>query len=227
MRKIRKLCHLSIKYKTWHDAIEAAQGPHPKYNSSKNEFYWDVVMNLLHCQGGLCAYTEMLLCSDEMFNQGKWSDGCYAINPEFKPQTKGQLEHFDRTLKDKKAWLWNNLFMVDTDINTKVKGTHSVDPILKPDADDYDEFQKLDYDFAEHIFIANVHLPEDIRARVTTMIITLGINFGPVKAARRRCLERIVKLIEFGIESWSTISVDEFPTACEMLRRRLNNSITP
>ena len=65
MRKINKNKILSTKYKEWEEQLEQNKQNHPEYASSKNEFYNDVVMNLLNAQGGLCAYTEMRLCSEK------------------------------------------------------------------------------------------------------------------------------------------------------------------
>jgi hypothetical protein len=219
MRRIDKTCSLSTAYKTWHDECEANGLPHPKYTSSSHRFYWDVVMNLLHCQGGLCAYTEIALCDPALFHPTNWQNGQYVAATAGKPQTNGQLEHFDGNLKEVRGWLWDNFFMVDTDVNTKVKSVHAVDQILKPDAPDYNPFGKLEYDAATHMFIPRTDLPEDIKARIKNMLITLGINFGPVTTQRRIYLTPILKAIKFGIDSWESANVEQFPTAFEMIKR--------
>src|SRR4051812_3748199 len=105
---------LSLTYKQWHDAMEATGENHPPYTSA-HQYYLDVVMNLLHCQGGLCAYTEVLLCGEADCEPGRWADGRYPV--AVRPEARGHLEHFDRALKDTKGWLWSNLFVVDSDVN--------------------------------------------------------------------------------------------------------------
>ncbi len=80
--------------------MEASGNPHRKYRSSSG-FYWDIVMQLHHCQKGLCAYTEIELCDDELFAAVCWKDGQYDGHPG-NPGRFGQLEHFDASLKSKK-----------------------------------------------------------------------------------------------------------------------------
>ena len=142
-------------------------------------------MNLFHCQNGLCAYTERRLCPKEYYEVSKWKDGKYLSPPI--PQINGQLEHFDESLKSKKAdeqgrkdWLWDNFFMVHSDTNTK-KGAKSVDVILKPDSPDYDPFKLLAYSPETHLYFAHPDLEKSIQKRVNNMILILGINFGAVQ----------------------------------------------
>ncbi len=160
----------------------------------------------------------MRLCQPEAFSPEYWKDGRYAVKA---PEFFGHLEHFDEALKERKPWLWSNLFMVDSDVNTKVKGKQVADSILKPDSDSYDAFRLLEYDMQTHFFIANTDLPEDERQRITVMIDTLGINFGQVKDRRRKCLTRQLKMIEFGLADWDE-SPDEFVTAFAMCKRDQN-----
>jgi len=218
MRRIHKTCNLSTVYKAWQDGIEASGQPHPPYRSSNDDYYWDVAMNLYHCQGGLCAYTEMLLCSPELYQANRWQNGRYAESAEGNPNVKGQLEHFYKELKQNRGWLWDNFFMVDSDVNTKVKKSHVVDPILKPDAADYNEFEKLEYDMSKHVFIPNSGLPEAVRERINEMILILGINYDPIRELRRIYFSRILKMIEFKIETWDSINPEMFPTAYAMMR---------
>lgn len=214
MRRIVKTCHLSTVYKNWHDALEAGNSDHPEY-SAAHQYYVDVVMNLLHCQNGLCAYTEMVLCPTDSFEANKWNAGRYGAA---KPEWMGQLEHFDSTLKPKKGWLWGNLFVVASDINTKVKGQRAVDSSLKPDAADYDPREKLEYNVSMHVFVARSDLSDALRARVTTMIQTLGLNHGTVRQLRINQLTQLLKSIELGVETWDTVVVYQFPTAFAMMR---------
>ncbi len=217
MRKIDKTQILSTDYKAWEENFEKNNLPHAKYNSSTNEFYYDVVMNLLHCQDGLCAYTEVQLCPQDVLQKNNWKKGRYQNqNKAF----DGQLEHFDEKLKSKhkdsegiKDWLWSNLFVVDSDTNNR-KGTREVDYILKPDNKDYDAFKLLDYNIETHQFVANLSLPDDIRQRINRMLNdVLGINF-PNLVDKRRNL--ILKAFEFGTDFFE----NEFPTAFEFYRQK-------
>ncbi len=224
MRKINKSCDLSTVYKTWEEALEASNQPHPKYNSSKGEYYWDIVMQLHRCQGGLCAYTEQELCDEPLFVTENWSDGRYS-NPPQREGRFGQLEHFDESLKSKKDdivgkkdWLWDNFFMVHSDINQR-KGIKPVDNILKPDLEDYDPFEKLDYDFDLHVFIPNSNLSEADFERVKNMIEVLGINH--VYSIRGKFLGNRLRLKYLNNSDIIEAQV-QFPTSFEMIERKLN-----
>ena len=94
MKKIDKSKILSDEYFKWMKALEE----HPKYSSS-HKYIKDIKMNLLYCQNGLC---DLKLLEDEDL-------------------VNGDLEYFDCTLKENKAYLWNNLFMVNSNINCRVK----------------------------------------------------------------------------------------------------------
>ncbi|MFK7947018.1 MAG: hypothetical protein AB8G11_05465 [Saprospiraceae bacterium] len=186
MQKIDKTQILSTVYKQWEEDLEANNQPHPKYNSSNFRFYKDIVMNLFYCQKGLCAYTEKRLCNPEHSTVEHWKNGRYISD---KPDIFGDLEHFDESLKAKKSdaqglkdWLWNNFFMVDSNINTKVKGSKSVDSILKPDTESYNPYDLLDYNLQTHEFTCkmNGNLTDDEKQRIETMIEILGLNFGPI-----------------------------------------------
>jgi hypothetical protein len=215
MRKINKTAILSTAYKTWEESLET----HPEYDSSKNKFYYDVVMNLFHCQQGLCAYTEQLLCISDFYDAKNWKGGIYQ-----KPTNwfvKGQLEHFDSTQKKTKGWLWDNFFMVDTDVNTKIKRSNPVDDILKFDRPDYDEFQLLEYNSTEHIFIANTELDEDLQKRINEMLFTLGVNHEPVRTVREKYLESEIRSVLFQINTWESLKIIMFPTAFEFCKREI------
>ncbi len=215
MRKIDKTTILSTVYKEWEENHEKQGKDHPKWRSDYRH-YLDVAMNLFYCQKGLCAYTEIRLCPSEHFAPENWQNGEYAYAE--KPEFYGEVEHFDDKLKKKKGWLWKNLFMVHSDINKKVKGSKPVDDILKPDTEEYDPFTLLEYDEDLHVFIPNTGLPEDIQQRVKTMILTLGINFGPVKDSRERFLKKQFAMIEFQQSTWEDLP-EEFPTAFVMCKR--------
>lgn len=154
-----------------------------------------------------------------LFNLKNWKNGIYTIE---KPHFPGQLEHFDESLKAKKNdkeglkdWLWDNFFMINSDINTKVKGSKSIDYILKPDNPNYNPFELLQYNLDTHEFSVNTkndNLTSDEKKRIETMIETLGLNYYPVIKARKRFLYRIEFQLKNGIKFTQTL-YDEFPTA--------------
>ncbi len=149
MRKINKNCNLSTVYKAWEKNIEEQGLPHGKYTSSNGRYYLDIIMQLYHCQNGLCAYTEQILCKPEYLAEDNWQDGHYfsAIHSK----QKGSLDHFDPNRKEKKGWLWGNFFMVDAEVNSvKFKGKKPIDSILKPAGENYDPFYLLEYDLSTH-----------------------------------------------------------------------------
>ncbi|RYY51425.1 MAG: hypothetical protein EOO06_00035 [Chitinophagaceae bacterium] len=223
MRKIDKTCTLSSSYLTWETALTASDIK--PYDSSRNEFYWDVVMNLFHCQNGLCAYTEIHLCSSSYFDTANWVEGKY-VNPDGteKIQARGQLEHFDKTLKKTRPWKWDNLFMADTDVNTKIKSQNQIDPILKPDDPSYDEKKYLAYDKSKHVFFPHPKLDPVVKERVKKMILALGINYSPIIDARRIFITNILKLVTFGIETWDNVCPEQFPTAVNFIKSTPGNS---
>jgi hypothetical protein len=221
MRKLEKLCTLSTVYKAWVDSFESSNSDHDNYNSSSNQFYWDVVMNLFYCQNGLCAYTESFLCPPDLYDENKWTDeGRYNLSSG-KPQVKGQLEHFDRLKKTKKGWLWENFFMANTDVNTKVKLVSAVPATLKPDREGYDEFTLLDYDVEKNIFLPNPGLSEAEQIIIRNDLLILGINWGPIIEERRVFLKDKIMQIVFGIYEWNNIDIEQFPTAMEFSRRKM------
>jgi len=215
MRKIDKTTILSTEYKQWEDDLEQGQKAHPKYKSSNFKYYNDVVMNLFYCQQGRCAYTEMFLCPESDYSPEHWQNGRYANE---RPGFLGELEHYDHSLKERKGWLWSNFFMVYSDINRKAKKKHNVDPILKPDSDDYDPFKLLAYDEQTHRFIANTDLPDADQQRINQMLSILGINYGAVIAHRREVLNKQIAKIEFGMTTWDE-PPKEFITSFEMCKR--------
>lgn len=216
MRKIDKSIILSTVYKTWEESLPEE---HPEYNSSKNKFYYDIVMNLFHCQKGLCAYTEQLLCIPSFYDAVNWQNGIYQ-----KPENwavKGQLEHFDALKKKEKAWLWDNFFMVDTDVNTKIKRSSGIDEILKFDKPLYDEFELLEYDSERHIFIAKTDLDETVQDRINEMLFTLGVNHEPVRTVRKDFIETKIRSVLLQVNTWENIEIIQFPTAFEFCKREL------
>lgn len=219
MRKIDKTIHCSTAYRDWEAQLEAQKQPHPAYNSSNGMYYKDIVMELLRCQGGICAYTEVHLCSQEALNATMWENGCYSSKIK---ENNGALEHFDESLKYKsgdpqsqqKDWLWSNFFVVDSDTNTR-KGTKPVDYILKPDSDDYDPFRLLAYSPLTGFYQPNSNLPDVDKDRVKSMIDTLGINFPALVDKRKRMVEAVDR---YG----NNVFEPEFPTAFAFYERYRN-----
>lgn len=219
MRKIDKSDLIATEYHEWLRKLEDAQIPHEKH-SSKHFFYIDVVMNLLYCQKGLCAYTEQQLCAAEDISLDNWENGKYKNSKE----NIGHLEHFDEVLKAKdtenngrKDWLWSNLFVVASDTNV-AKGTKRVNEILKPDNPDYDPFKYLDYDIYTHIYVAKEELPDDIKQKVKIMIETLGLNKpNNLIDIRKKSVNKRIREIELDFYEYS--EYDEYPTALAFCRK--------
>ena len=211
MRKIDKTKILSENYKKYLESLKGKE--HPKYNSSSNELYQDIKMSLLHCQNGLCAYTEKYLCDPKFIKSDNWDENKYTtVFTKFdKDSIKGDLEHFDESLKRKKAWLWDNLFIVDTHNNCRIKGTKPIKSILKPDSKDYDPYKYLEFDFETGVFSPLVTLSKDEKEDVTYMIETLGLNCHYFE--RKEVLKNFIELQELGSNS----QPKEYITAWNMI----------
>ena len=195
MRKIDKSVILSKNYKEWLDSLGEE---HPKYNSSNNRYYTDIKMSLLYCQKGLCAYTEELLCDLDLITSDNWDEKEYITKLDNQNLINGDLEHFDESLKEKQAWLWDNLFFVNGDINRKVKCSKAIQTILKPDTPEYDPYRYLEFDYKRNLFIANRNLTEIEQDDIECMIRTLGLNSNGFK--RKYQINRLIKAFEFGLE---------------------------
>lgn len=217
MKRIYKDTILSTKYKEWVDSFTGDHEPYKSDNKSGKEYYVDIKMNLFHCQNGLCAYTEEKLCDESLFDKSKWVDGKY-IGLSDKDYTRGDLEHFNPKLKSKKGWLWDNLLMIDSNVNRE-KRAKPVNNILKPDSVDYDENKYLSYDHETNIFYPNNLLTKDEKKDVDDMIRTLGIN----SVVRRK---DVIKVLVVAHEA-GMLEVEEQPkeyiTACNMTVRNLTS----
>lgn len=214
MKRIYKSTILSTEYKDW---VDSFTGEHEPYGA-KNKHYFDVRMSLFYCQNGLCAYTEEILCDESLLNVSNWTDGKHIalIGNEF---TYGDVEHFDESLKPTKGWLWDNLFMVQGDINKRVKGRKGVKYILKPDSPDYDEYKYLSYNHDADVFYPNDALEPDEKEDVEYMITTLGIN----KVVRRKDLiKELVVANEVGLLDDLPNPI-EYITAWNMTKNNLSN----
>lgn len=231
MRKIDKNCNLSTVYKAWEQGLEDRNEAHPKYGNTKTKglYYLDIVMQLFHLQGGLCAYSEKHLCYHTHFGEEHWRDGKYA-SPKPNHDYEGHLDHFNPNLKSKdgditgkKDWLWDNFFMINERINTAVKGEKPVNDILKPDSNDYDPFALLDYDFETHVFKPKKDLEETKAKEVAEMLITLGVNY--FNGLRKSYLEEKLKpvLSPLPSKSWDDIEIDQFPTAFAFCKMKIES----
>ncbi len=216
MKKIDKSTILSSNYKEWLDSLGEE---HPKYNSSNNKYYNDIKMSLLYCQNGLCAYTEEELCDEDLIDINNWDNEKYIYSIDKNISLiNGDLEHFNESLKDKKAWLWDNLFFVQGDINRKIKCSKSIQEILKPDAPHYDPNIYLEFDYKRNRFIANSNLNIKVQADVDCMIITLGLNANAFK--RKRQINKLVKALKDDIELEEP---HEYITAWNMTLKQLED----
>jgi len=213
MRKIDKSIILSGEYKAWVDGLNEENRKHP----DDRKYYDDVFFNLLYCQKGICAYTEIRLCSPALISDSKWQDNRYVKCDDQK--SRGHLEHFNPTLKTEKYWEWENLFVIDSDINTKVKRGRKVFPILKPDAPAYNPDELLEYDHETDRFGPNPAIKDEKkRCQIKYMIETLGINADFIVRERRKSCNRFKKnMLEYNREE----EIDEFYTAIEMVRKIL------
>jgi len=217
MRKIDKSNILSKEYKEWLDGLVDKE--HPEYNSSKFKYYNDIKMSLLYCQDGLCAYTEQLLCEDKYISIDNWNDDKYIkeLTEEDKHSIQGDLEHFDESLKSKKAWLWSNLFIVATHNNCRIKGTKAIKDILKPDSKNYDPYKYLDFDYETGIFTPNINLSKDEKEDVIYMIRILGLNC--ILNDRKKQLKDWIDMNELGLK----VTPYRYLTAWDMTLKKLDN----
>jgi len=198
MRKIDKSTILSSKYKEWEEGLEADK--HPEYNSSKNKYYHDIKMSLLYCQKGLCAYTEQVLCNSKYIGSENWDEGKYTkiLTQDDKNAIQGDLEHFDESLKPKNGWQWDNLFIVATHNNCRIKASKPVKSILKPDSPDYDPYKYLTFDSEEGIFGANGALDDSEKEDVEYMIRTLGLNC--ISDERKKQIKQWLDMRDMGMD---------------------------
>ncbi|MEN8220384.1 MAG: hypothetical protein ABFS56_29365 [Pseudomonadota bacterium] len=67
MRKIDKTQILATEYQSWIEQLDRKAQTHSKYYSS-HKYYKDVLISLLYCQKGLCAYTEIMIAEEERYS---------------------------------------------------------------------------------------------------------------------------------------------------------------
>jgi hypothetical protein len=220
MRKIDKSKILAIEYAEWVANLDKNNRDHPKYYSS-HKYYKDVLVSLLYCQKGLCAYTETFIASEERYGPHNFINGRYII-PSSKSKKENsfsaQLEHFDHSLKATQGWSWENFFAVSDKVNTSKLGA-SVDEILKPDLPDYDPYNLLAYNRKEGLFYANPKIKdEQLAEKIEAEILTLGLNLETVKDLRKEYLEPKWERLKRGQD---IEPVFQYFTAFEMIRQQL------
>jgi hypothetical protein len=231
MRKIDKTEILATAYHRWLAQEQAKPAPARKAydrNASKFKFYYDIAMNLLYCQKGLCAYTEVQLCPEKYLANELWKKGKYDKSLLIPKPFNGELEHFDESLKETNGWLWDNFFMIDSDTNNR-KGTKAIDIRLKPDMPTYNPFEIFDYSLETHRFIINtdMNITKDDRKNLQAMVDdVLGINFPNLVEIKRKVLTRRLKMLDFRV-AFTPEEENQFPTAfafCQQIMQKIKSS---
>lgn len=214
MRKLNKEISLATEYKEWF-----TKNKNHLYNSSANDYYYDVLYELLIIQNGVCAYTEYRLIDEDILIELKkgFVNGKYTIH--LKPSTPAHLEHFNKLKKKISTWDWDNFFAVFEHVNFKknhLEDKLGINNILKPDLDSYDPIKYLKYDKDLHMFYPDLKLSVGEQGKVKNMITVLGLNNDFIKMKRKEYLNTII-LIEYYTEEKQTIS--QFYTAYSMIER--------
>lgn len=211
MRKIDKTQILATVYKIWLDKLVQANEDHPAYNSSNGKYYYDIIANLIWVQQGLCAYTELRLQDHSLFALEYWENGKYK-----QCKTKGELDHYNNTIKERFGWNWDNLFVIDADVNKKWKRSNTPNGILKPDLPNFDPTQLLEYDLSNHFFIPNRNLNFATQELVNQDISCLGLN--AIADIRRMYLSPLIERVKYQQQTFNEAHNElyQFFTAFEM-----------
>lgn len=144
MRKIDKSKIRSKAYSEWFRKIREEKKKH----KTCSKYKLDVVMSLLYCQKGVCAYTEMLLCAPELLEEKCWNTEQY-IDRNVNVDIFGHLEHFDPHLKKEYYCEWENLFVIHEKINVLKNDEDITDLVdFKPDSEKYNPCEIFDYDLS-------------------------------------------------------------------------------
>ncbi|MFB6453955.1 hypothetical protein ACE38W_01695 [Chitinophaga sp. Hz27] len=217
MRKIDKSLILATQYKAWLDTLKTKNKKHTIYSSSNGKYYYDIVANLIWVQSGICAYTEKLLHDHSGFAPEYWVLGAFPKTPKY--AFCGELDHYDPSLKDQFGWDWANFFIVDADVNKKVKRSNMPMGLLKPDLPQYNPKIYLEYDRENHLFIPNKLLKNAIQDQVRKDLEFLGVNFPPIIYSRKKYLEPLLFDVEYQLESRVIVEskLYQFFTAFDMV----------
>ena len=199
---------------------------YPKYNSSNSKYYKDVFFNLLICQQGVCAYTEIAI--DLFYSEKKnlWEDGKYIGE---KIISDGEIEHYkarSRCVKQECDWEWDNLFLVSKHVN-QAKSNKSVYDFMSPNNKNYSPEKYLSYNFERHNFFPNPNIDEQTAIKVNQTIEKLCLNNSVTIWSRRKKKLQIF-LFEVYYEKYSLQEIrnkklDEFYTAFEMSENIFKN----
>lgn len=163
-------------------------GKYPKYNSSY-KYYTDVFVNLLICQKGLCAYSEMALD----FGYSEKNEANFWENNRFigeKPNIDADIEHYKAksNCNQECDWDWNNLFLVSIHINQRIKRDKPVFAFMNPNNKEYSPKKYLLYNFDTQMFIPKPSLDNKTYNEVDETLNTLGINTSETVKSRRKTL---------------------------------------
>jgi len=229
MKKIDKSLILSNNYKNAEKELKKDE--HEPYESKfKRDYYTDIKMSLLYCQGGLCAYTEQMICEPSFIYKQNWDDDKYkSLEKLEKYKVEGDLEHFDESLKPKNAFSWDNFFVVIAHVNRNIKGTKKIiKGILKPDDKDYNPYEYFIWikddtnrDIDVYIFAPNKDFSIKKQKDIKYMIDILGINYLDYK--RQRQLNEWRDKYEMGFE----VKPYQYPTAWSMTLKQLKEEKLP
>ena len=195
-------------------------GKYPRYSSSYKH-YNSVFVNLLICQKGVCAYSEMGIYFDyEKCNtKALWESGKFGGN---KPKIDADIEHYKAKSRcsGECDWDWNNLFLVSKHINQSIKRDKPVYDFLRPDKPDYAPQRYLWYSFDTQMFVPRPDLDISTYKKVEETLKTLGINSSnTVKSRRKKMLLDYLTDIYVKKYSYQEIKKEklcEFFTAYEM-----------
>jgi hypothetical protein len=220
MRKLDKTEILAIGYKNWQDGFLHNE-PHPKYNSSAGKFYYDIIANLIWIQKGLCAYTEFRMqdftkCTPENWNNNTFKKFDFA----------GELDHYNPSLKNTQGWLWDNFFLIDSDVNSKkVKGSKKPHSLLKPDKPDFNPCFYLEYDVTSHLFRPSKIRTIDEQNLILHDINALGLNWQPTVERRAKYLNEIINDVKYGVVTFENANLNlfQFFTAFELSKNYMLN----
>jgi len=155
------------------------------------------------------------LLSVQSCSVGNWKEGKFNAA---ETKNSGQLDHFDPILKTRNGWNWENFFVVDSDVNMKVKRDNPVDYILKPDLPNYNPEYLFIYNWKFHHFLPNPELEKTDYEKVKKMLKVLGINFFPIVEERKVYFKTIEDRIRKKLSDYHTekSQLYQFFTAYEM-----------